>query len=518
MPIRITGMNSGLDTESIITALTQTKQDRLDTAKADQKKLTWKQEKWKALNKKVASFYNGTLSNMRFSTAYSKKTTSVSNSSAATVITGDTAMDSTQSLDIEKLAKAAYLTGKEVKTEGGDKASRDSTMADLGLENGGKLKFKIGGDSSDMIEVDVSASDTIGDVLSKLKAAKSGDAENGTGTGTQLNFNYDENNGRFFVSSKKAGTSEAFELVLDDESSEAMKALGFEVKEDGSNYIKGSKARIKLNGETYESDTNTFEINGLTITANEVASGITLTTKLDTSGIYDSIKKMLKEYNELMKEFATLYNADAATKYKMLTDDQKDEMSDKEVEEWETKIKDGLLSKDDTIGNIRTSMKSAMNSSYDITLSDGTVSRLSLASFGIATGSYFSTEENERDVFHIDGDKDDTTTSGNTDLLNKMISTDPQAVSDFFSQLSKDLYSNISNLMKGTKYRTSFTIYEDKLMASQYSSYNTKINEAQEALTAAQDKLYRRFSKMETALSKINSNSSSLSNFFGGGG
>ena len=517
MPIRITGMNSGLDTESIITALTQTKQDRLDTAKADQKKITWKMEKWNALNKKVASFYNGTLSNMRFSSAYTKKTTTVSNTSAATVITGDNAMDATQSLDIEKLAKAAYLTGKEVTDESGNKATKSSTMADLGLESGGTLKFKIGGDSNDILKVDVAASDTIEDVLSKLKAAKSGDTANGVGTGTQLNFNYDENNGRFFVSSKEAGTAASFELVSDDVSADAMEALGFALKDDGSNYIAGSKARIKLNGETYESNSNTFEINGLTITANEEATGITLNTKQDTSGIYDNIKKMLKEYNELMKEFATLYNADAATKYKMLTDDQKDEMSDKEVEDWENKIKAGLLSKDETLGNIRTAMKNAMGSSYDITMKDGTVLKLSLASFGIATGSYFSTEENERDMFHIDGDKDDSSTSGNTDLLNKMISSDPQAVQDFFTQLSKDLYSNVSDLMKGTKYRTSFTIYEDKLMASQYSSYNTKINDAQEALTAAQDKLYRRFSKMETALSKINSNSSSLSSFFGGG-
>ena len=50
MPIRITGMNSGLDTESIITALTSTKKTKLDTAKGDQKKLTWKQEKWKDPN------------------------------------------------------------------------------------------------------------------------------------------------------------------------------------------------------------------------------------------------------------------------------------------------------------------------------------------------------------------------------------------------------------------------------------------------------------------------------------
>ena len=262
---------------------------------------------------------------------------------------------------------------------------------------------------------------------------------------------------------------------------------------------------------------NTFEINGLTITAKQVAENVTLTTKQDTSGIYDNIKNMIKEYNDLMKEFAKLYNADAAKKYKMLTDDEKDAMSDKEVEAWEEKIKDGLLSKDETVGNLRTAMRDIMNSSMNITLKDGTTKSLSLASFGISTGSYFGTEENERDVFHIDGDKDDTTSSGNTDLLSAFISTDPQAVQDFFSQLSKDLYGKLSDLMKGTQYSSSFTIYEDKLMASQYSAYNTKISDAQKAYEAAQDKYYKQFSKMETALAKVNSTSGSLTSFFGGG-
>ena len=72
-------------------------------------------------------------------------------------------------------------------------------------------------------------------------------------------------------------------------------------------------------------------------------------------------------------------------------------------------------------------------------------------------------------------------------------------------------------MMKGTQYSSAFTIYEDKLMASQYSAYNTKISDAQKALEAAQDKYYKKFSVMETALSKINSSSSSLANFFGGG-
>jgi flagellar hook-associated protein 2 len=513
MPIRITGMNSGLDTESIITALTSTKQTRLDNAKGDQKKLTWKQDKWKELNKKVVNFYNGALSSMRFSTAYTKKTTTVSNTSAATVVTGDDAMDSTQTLSIKSLAKSAYLTGKEVKV-GDEKATNSTTMQELGLTNGGTLQFKIGKapaegaeDKRETLSVDVAAGDSIETVLANLRSAA-------TDSGVSLNFNYDENNGRFFVSSKEAGEDASFDLV----ETEAMTALGLAKKADGSNYIAGANAKIELNGETFESNSNTFQINGLTITANEVADNITLTTKQDTSGIYDNIKNLIKEYNSLMKDLATVYNADAAKKYKMLTDDEKDAMSDNEVEEWEKKIKDGLLSKDETVGNVRSAVRDIMNSSFEITLKDGTTQSLSLASFGIATGSYFTTEENERDLLHIDGDSDDSSVSGNTDLLKAAISTDPDKVMNFFTELSKSLYSKLSDLMKGTEYSSSFTIYEDKLMASQYSAYNTKISKAQEALEAAQDKYYKQFSKMETALSKVNSTSGSLSSFFGGGG
>ncbi|WP_026650946.1 flagellar filament capping protein FliD [Butyrivibrio proteoclasticus] len=507
MPIRITGMNSGLDTESIITALTQKHQTKLDNYKGDQKKLTWKQDKWKALNKKVTSFFNGSLSNMRFSAAYTKKTTTSSNANAVTVVTGENAMDATQTLDITRLAKSAYLTGEAVSKTGGGAAKKDTTLSEIGLGSGGTLEFIIGGDAEDKISVNVGGSETIESVLSKLKSATS------SKTGTTLNFNYDEDNSRFYVSSKTAGAAASFALG----EGTAMEALGFKLNEDGSNYIQGTSAAIKLNGVEYTSDSNTFSINGLTITANELAEGITLTTKQDTSGIFDNIKKLIKDYNELMKEFATLYNADPAKKYKMLTDDQKEEMSDKEVEEWEDKIKAGLLSKDETIGTVRDALRTITNMSVDVTMKDGTTKALSLASFGIATGSYFATEEDERDLLHIDGDEDDSSTSGNTDLLSAAISTDPDSVQSFFTQFARSMYSKLSDLMAGTEYSSSFTIYEDKLMASQYSAYNTKISDAQKALEAAQDRYYTKFAAMEKALSKINSSSSSLSGMFGNG-
>jgi len=502
MPIRITGMNSGLDTESIITALTSSKQTKLDNFKGDQKKLTWKQDKWKELNKKVVSFYNGALSSMRFSTAYTKKTTTVSNEKAATVVTGDDAMNTTQKLSITSLASSAYMTGGKM-TSSGDITS--STQVDqLDGFSAGSLTISLGdpedAENLNTYTVDVAGSDSIQDVIDKLKEQ----------VGDKISFNFDEKNGRIFASAKESGVENTFRI-----SGDAADALG--LSEEKAKYLNGSSAIIELNGETYTSNSNTFEINGLTITANELAEDITLTTKQDTSGIYDNIKKLIKEYNDIMKEFATLYNADPAKKYSMLTDDQKEEMSDKEVEEWEDKIKTGLLSGDETIGTIRNALRTIVSNSVEITLADGSTANMSLASFGIATGSYFSTEENERDLLHIDGDPNDSSTSGNTDILKAKIASDPDAVMNFFTEFSKSMYSKLSDLMKGTQYRSSFTIYEDKLMASQYSSYNTKISDAQKALEAAQDKLYSKFSRMESALSKINSSSGSLSSFFGGG-
>ena len=62
MPIRITGMNSGLDTESIISELVKAKSAKKDSLVKAQTKLQWKQDAWKELNTKVYNLYSKTLS------------------------------------------------------------------------------------------------------------------------------------------------------------------------------------------------------------------------------------------------------------------------------------------------------------------------------------------------------------------------------------------------------------------------------------------------------------------------
>lgn len=280
----------------------------------------------------------------------------------------------------------------------------------------------------------------------------------------------------------------------------------------GAVRISGSDSEIVLNGATFVSNTDNFSINGLTIqvTALTGTEQISITTSTDTDAIYNSIKDFVKEYNKLIKSMDEAYNASSSKGYEPLTSDEKEAMSDDEVEQWEKKIKDSLLRKDSTLGSTATSLKNDMQKVITIDGKD-----YSLSSFGIGTLGYFSSRDNEKGVIHIDGDKDDSATSGNEDKLRAMISSDPDIVVSFFSQLATNIYNDLGKRMASSSSSSAYTIYNDKEMATEYSEYTTKISDQEDKITTWEDYYYKKFSAMETALSKLNSQTSSLSNLFG---
>ena len=96
--------------------------------------------------------------------------------------------------------------------------------------------------------------------------------------------------------------------------------------------VAGQDSEIELNGVKYTGDSNSYSINGLTIEvlAETGDSAISITTSTDTQGVYDKVKDFLTEYNNIINEMTKLYNADSAGSYEPLTDDEKDQMSDKE--------------------------------------------------------------------------------------------------------------------------------------------------------------------------------------------
>ena len=503
MAMRVTGMYSGLDTESIIQELVAAKRTKVDDAKKAQTKLEWKQEAWSDLNKKIKNFYTKTLSNLRYSTAYNKKTAVLSNSNVADVIAGDDAMLSTQSLEVTQLAKTGYMTGGEVATTSGEKATSGTLLTDLGLKAGDSFNIEVGGKTK-TIKIDEKT--TLGSLANQLSAAG-------------VTANFDASTQRFFIGATKSGAAADFKITGDDS---VLKSLGLldegvdaEGNAIGAFKVNGQDAKIKLNGATFTSSDNTFNINGLTITCKEENKGnpATLTTKTDTSGIYDMVKNFITEYSSLINEMDKLYNAESAKGYEPLTDEEKEAMSEGEIEKWETKIKDSLLKGDSTLSTVSTSLKQIMASGFEV---NG--KKMYLFDFGIETPGYFDAEDNEKNAYYIKGDEDSAFYSSDANKLKAMIESDPDAVAGFFTELSRSLYSKMTELTSSVKdYRSYGNVYDDIKMKSEYKEYDSKIKDLETKLKAYEDKWYKKFSVMETAMAKMQSNMSAITGLLGGG-
>lgn len=537
MPIRITGLNSGLDTEAIISELVSAYRTKEEKYQKAQTKLSWKQDAWKDLNIKVRSLYDN-ISNLRFTSAWTMKKTTVSDSTKATVTAAGSCVNGTQTLKIKQLAKGTYITGGEFSnTSAGTAPTSATKLSELGYTgSGGDIQVK---DSSGNVvkTVSVTGNTTIKDLVSALNGA--GDTK----------ASFDATNKRIFMTSNKTGEQNAFSL---DGDADILKTVGLS-KEGGASIVDAQDSEIELNGAKFTSANNTYTVNGLTIDclAETGNSEISITTSVDTQSMYDQVKSFLSQYNSLMKEMYSLYNADSAKGYEPLTDSEKDQMTDTEVEKWEEKIKAALLRRDDTLDGIMSTMKNAMSTSYyiyngnavtydsdkqyykcngnAIKNSDGSyvtsasqlkrwasangAKKYSLSSFGIKTEAYATmTANSSQDAYHIDGDADDSVSKNNSDVLMNMLSSYPDTVSSFMKQLTSGLYSAIDTKMKSVKgLSSSYTIYNDIEMAREYSDYTDTISKWEDKLTDLEDSYYKKFAAMESALASLQSQSSSLS-------
>lgn len=278
---------------------------------------------------------------------------------------------------------------------------------------------------------------------------------------------------------------------------------------DDMGLVKASDSEILLNGAKMTSSSSTVSVNGLSIELTGLTKAgepITFSVSSDTDAVYNTIKKFFTEYNSLMKEMNELYNADTAKGYEPLTSEQKKDMSDDDIKLWEDKIKDSLLRGDSSLGSVRSAMRNTMMS--QVTYNEKTYS---LASFGICT----STDYTEGGLYHIYGDSDDSVYADKEDKLKKALEEDPDAVVNVLSDIFGKLRNTMSDKMAGSKVSSSQTFYSDIKMKDDIKNYEKQIKEWETKLADMEDSYYSKFTKMETALAKLQSQQRSLSGLFG---
>lgn len=298
--------------------------------------------------------------------------------------------------------------------------------------------------------------------------------------------------------------------------------------------IQGQDARMEayINGvkTTLTSGTNTFDIDGFKVTANgtfEATNGserVTFDKKVDADKIVDAVKSFVEDYNKVLAEINKQYSTqpDHKNKYKPLTDDQKADMTEKQIEEYETKAKQGLLFGDNDLGNLSDALRFVFsNSNLDaigvsvstsysdrgrITL-DETKLRSALASDPDAVAEAFTAPLKQKQVTNSDGSTswvDDTSSGG--------------AISRLKVRLDK--YAATTGATKGILIEKAGSQYSptallQNMLQDKIDSYDDVIDTLTDQLNDKIDFYTSKFSKLETLIARMNSQSSYLSSLGG---
>ncbi len=294
---------------------------------------------------------------------------------------------------------------------------------------------------------------------------------------------------------------------------------GSSVSDGGANgmaVVAASNAEFVLDGATMTETSNNFTVNGITLNLSATTESkdtpgtyesVQITVGKDGDATYDLIKEALTEYNKLIEEMNKLYNADSARGYDPLTDEQKEAMTEDDIKNWEDKIKGSLLRRDDSLGSLLNSMRSALSSTYTDE-DDGKT--YSLSTFGIVTGNY-----TEKGKLHIYGDEDDPTYATYTDRLKTALEDDPDQVMEVLTNVFGKLYDTMTEKCAKTEISSALTFYNDKQYKNLLDDYEDDLDIMEDRIKALEDKYYKQFTAMETALSKLQSQTNSLASLLG---
>ena len=316
------------------------------------------------------------------------------------------------------------------------------------------------------------------------------------------------------------GYAQAMKDGTEQSKESALKLLGMDdidgsaVKEsaDGTGMvvIEAADSIVQVNGATLTSSNTTLDVNGLSLNLVSASDReVKVTVSNDSTAVYDAIKDFVEQYNSALSEMNKYYYADSARGYDPLTDDQKEAMSDEEVEKWETKIKDSLLRRDSTLSGILETFRTSLTG-ITVKASDGKT--YSVANLGITTGKDYK----EYGLLHIKGDEDDTDYADSENTLQSMINSDPDIVMEVMSGIASNLYNNINKkISTTTTMKSALSFYNDKEMTKQMTQYKKDIKSWETKLSDMEDRYYKQFSAMETALSKLQSQQNSLASYLG---
>ena len=260
--------------------------------------------------------------------------------------------------------------------------------------------------------------------------------------------------------------------------------------------VTGTNGEVVIDGVTYSDiTTNKITAAGVTYTLLEKTSeAATVNVVQDTQSIIDKVKSFVEDYNKMLAGLYEKYDEKQYSDYKPLTESQKEQMKDEQIEKWEEKAKSGMLYHDQTlskvIDKIRSSIStpiSGLSGKYD-----------SIFSLGIKTTGL-------KGQLTLDEDK-----------LKTALEEEPDSVYNIFGTIGKDdtfdqngvaqrLGDMIGEGMKLVKSRagTDDGISDDSELSVLMRNLQTKMSNFKKLMDSFEDKLYKKYDAMEVSLSRL---------------
>lgn len=483
--IKFTGLASGLDTESIVKAILTPYQRKIDTINKNKVLAEWRKDAYKEMSAKIQKFRSDGLEKIRYASTLNKSTATVSQSGFINVDTTTFSGSGTHKIEIKDVANSANVIAKTIKGEDDSKLTKDSLVTDIaGMDNAGTTELKIN------INGTAKTYDFDGKTIRELETMVKADF------GEDINFNFDTSVGAFIINSKDTGNSQSIDLS--GTNTNVLNAMGIKSGESGYKYT-GTNAQVIYNGSvTIEAESNEIEVNGIKFTAiAKTTTPITVAISRDIDGMVGAIKDFVKEYNALLDEMNTKLNADSAKGYEPLTDEEKESMSEKEIEAWEKKIKDALLRRDDTLEDLNGMLREAISTDYskDGYTLDSTCSMLS--QLGISSSNW--------------ADKGKLNFN-NEEKLRNTLQSNADGVISLLTTIASKMNAELNKKSTTTDFRSYGQYFNDKVQTNNISNYKKDVITAQSRYDRLEEIYYKKFTAMEKIMNQMNSQSYLFSN------
>ncbi|MEJ9281692.1 flagellar hook-associated protein 2 [Ureibacillus thermosphaericus] len=512
--LRIGGLASGMDIDELVEKLMQAERAPLNKLEQQKQIYEWTRDAYRDVNKKLQTFDTYIADNLLLK-SFNTKTATSTNTNLIDVTATSSASGTLTIEGVSQLASAARAVGGQVNGIG------TTTLGDLFANSGVTVSQnfieiraiqKDGTLAAEATRIEFTENMTIDQFVSKI---------NSSAAGVSAVFE----NGRLSITAKNTGDVKGgAEIVVDSGQAvfKAFKFTGFESADDSEPIEladNGKNAIFQVNGIDTERATNTFSISGYTITlkntfnsleGDSTTNPVMITSTTNVDDIISKIKDFVNTYNGLIKELNDVIKESKYRDYPPLTEAQKKEMDEKEIELWEEKAKSGLLRSDSIIRDGLSKMRALIYEAYP---GVSNTKYNTLYSIGITTtksyndGGLLEIDENKlRAALEEDPDavtKLFTNSSGKKE--DKILVNGEEKTADTrgFLQKLRDEMNNIKLQIEKKAGRTTMTANQYTL-GKTLTDIESRINSWKDKLITIEERYWRQFTAMEQAINKAN--------------